>query len=66
VLVDTEWVNDTDFELGTTIVLGHFKGRKEASPQNAHYQGYLRALRVGWFVLYREDPARPIPRFIIL
>lgn len=32
VLVDTEWVNDTDSEFGTTIVLGHFKSRKEASP----------------------------------
>lgn len=32
VLVDTQWVNDTDFEFVTATVLGHFKSRKQASP----------------------------------
>ena len=31
VLVETEWVNDTDFDFGTATVLGHFKSRKQAA-----------------------------------
>jgi hypothetical protein len=33
VIADADRVNDTDFEFGTAIVLGHFKRRKEASPR---------------------------------
>jgi len=41
VLVETQWVNDTDFDFGTAIVLGHFKSRKEASPHiKAAFQRY--------------------------
>jgi hypothetical protein len=32
VVVDADWVNDTDFAFGTARVLGHYKSRKEASP----------------------------------
>ena len=32
VLVDTRWINDTDSEFDTAVVLGHFKSRKDASP----------------------------------
>jgi hypothetical protein len=41
VLVDTEWINDTDFEFATAIVLGQFKSRKAASPHiKAAFQRY--------------------------
>lgn len=41
VMVETEWVNDRDFEFGTTLVLGHYKTRKEASPHiKAAFQHY--------------------------
>lgn len=32
VLVDIQWINDTDFEFRTAVVLGHFASRKQASP----------------------------------
>jgi hypothetical protein len=32
VITGADWVNDTDFEFGTALVLGHFKRRKDASP----------------------------------
>jgi hypothetical protein len=32
VLVDTDWVNDRDFEFGTALVVAHHKRRKDASP----------------------------------
>lgn len=32
VLVETDWGDDTDFERCTSIVVGHFKSRREASP----------------------------------
>jgi hypothetical protein len=32
VMAEIEWVNDTDFEFGTALVLAHHKTRKEASP----------------------------------
>lgn len=61
VLVDTKWVNDTDFEFGTTIVLGHFKSRKEASP---HIKvAFERYESVGSF--WTGKIRGPIPRFII-
>jgi hypothetical protein len=31
VLVDTDWVNDTDFDFGGAKVVGHHKRRKDAS-----------------------------------
>lgn len=61
VLVDTESVNDTDFEFGTAIVLGHFKSRKEASPHiKAAFQHYS---EIGSF--WTGKIRGPIPRFII-
>lgn len=61
VLVDTQWVNDTDFEFGTTIVLGHFKSRREASP---HIKlAFERYESVGSF--WTGKIRGPIPRFII-
>jgi hypothetical protein len=32
VMAEVDWVNDTDFEFGTAIVLGHHKTRKDVSP----------------------------------
>jgi hypothetical protein len=32
VLVETEWLNDTDFEFGTALVLAHHRTRKAVSP----------------------------------
>ena len=41
VMVETDWVNDRDFEFGTTHVIGHYKTRKEASPHiKAAFQHY--------------------------
>lgn len=62
VLVDTEWVNDTDFQFGSSLLLGHFKSRKEASPfiKNA----FQRYSEVGSF--WTGKIRGPIPRFIIL
>lgn len=31
VVAEIEWVNDTDFEFGTALVLAHHRTRKEAS-----------------------------------
>lgn len=61
VMVETEWVNDTDFEFGTTLVLGHFKSRKEASPFiKASFQQYN---RIGSF--WTGELRGPIPRFVL-
>lgn len=58
VLVETEWVNDTDFDFGTAKVLGHFKSRKEASPHiKAAFQHYQ---EVGSF--WTGEIRGPIPR----
>ena len=60
VLVDTQWVNDTDFEFGTVIVLGHFKSRKEDSPHiKAVFQHYH---EVGSF--WTGGNRSQIPRFV--
>jgi len=32
VLVDADWVNDTDFEFGSAEVIAHHKHRRDASP----------------------------------
>jgi hypothetical protein len=32
VLVEADWANDQRVELGTAVVIGHYKRRKEASP----------------------------------
>ena len=62
VMVETDWVNETDFEFGSTNVLGHFKGRKEASPHiKAAFEQYT---EVGCFWTGRLRG--PIPRLLIL
>ena len=61
VLVETEWVNDTDFDFGTATVLGHFKSRKQASPHIK--QAFERYNEVGSF--WTGKMRGPIPRFII-
>lgn len=41
VLVETEWVNETDFEFGTARVIDHDKSRKALSPRiKAAYEQY--------------------------
>jgi hypothetical protein len=60
VITGADWVNDTDFDFGTAVVLGHFKTRKEASPHIKvafhHHQ------EVGSF--WTGKLSGPIPRFI--
>jgi hypothetical protein len=61
VLVETDWVNDTDFEFGTAEVLGHFKSRKEASPRiKAAFDRYE---EVGSY--WTGQIRGPIPRFML-
>ena len=61
VLVDVDRVNDTDFELGAAIVLGHFKSRKEASPHiKAAFQHHH---EIGSF--WTGANRSPIPRFVV-
>ena len=61
VLVDTEWVNDTDSDFGTTIVWAHHKRRKDASPDvKAAFERYE---SVGTF--WTGKIRGPIPRFFI-
>ena len=61
VLVDTCWVNDTDFDFGTAIVLGHFKSRKAASPHiKAAFQHHN---EVGSF--WTGALRSMIPRFVL-
>jgi hypothetical protein len=60
VLVETDWVNDRDFEFGTALVLGHYKRRKEASPHiKAAFAQYP---EIGCF--WTGEIRGPIPRFI--
>ena len=61
VITDADWENDTDFEFGTALVLGHYKSRKEASPHiKAAFEHYS---EIGsyWTGAIRG----PIPRFIL-
>ena len=59
VLVDTEWVNDRDFDFGSTIVFAHHKRRKDASPDvKAAFEHYD---SVGTF--WTGKIRGPIPRF---
>ena len=61
VLVDTEWVNDTDFDFGTTIVLAHHERRKDMSPDvKAAFERY-ESVGTYWTGTLRG----PIPRFMI-
>jgi hypothetical protein len=60
VLVDTQWVNDSDLEFGTAVVLGHFKSRKEASPHiKAAFEHHH---EVGSF--WTGEISNPLPRFV--
>ena len=61
VLVETDWVNDTDFDFGTAAVLGHFKSRKQASPHIK--RAFERYNEVGSF--WTGKIRGPIPRFIM-
>ena len=60
VLADTEWVNDTDFELRATTVIGHGKGRAEALAQARPL--LERCDRFGFFFTGR---ARALPRIYV-
>jgi hypothetical protein len=54
VMAEIEWVNDTDFEFRTALVLAHHKTRKEASPSvKAGFQHYT---EVGSFFTGRLIP----------
>lgn len=60
VLVETDWVNDRDFEFGTALVLGHYQRRKEASPHiKAAFAQYP---EIGCF--WTGEIRGPMPRFI--
>ena len=61
VLVDIDWVNETDFEFATAAVIAHHKHRKEASP-------HIKATRapgveVGCF--WTGEIRGPIPRCVL-
>jgi hypothetical protein len=47
VLVETDWVNDTDFDFRAATVFGHAKTRKESSP--IVKQAFLSHEEVGCF-----------------
>jgi hypothetical protein len=60
VMTEIAWVNDTDFEFGTALVLAHHKTRKEASPSvKAAFRQYD---EVGSFWTGKIEG--PVPRFI--
>jgi hypothetical protein len=61
VLVDTDWVNDTDFDFRSTIVFAHHKRRKDASPDvKAAFERYD---SVGTF--WTGKIRGPIPRIFL-
>jgi len=57
VLVDIDWVNDTDFEFGAGAVIARHKRRKDASPDVKVARA--RNVEVGcfWTLDPRADPA---------
>lgn len=61
VIADADRVNDTDFEFGTALVLGHFKRRKEASPHIKLAFADYNEIGCYWTGKIRG----PIPRFIL-
>ena len=61
VLVESDWANDQRVELGTAVVIGHYKRRKEASPHiKAAFESY-RQIGCFWTGALRG----PVPRFIV-
>ena len=61
VMAEIEGDNDTDLDFGSALVLGHYKGRKEASP---HIKAaFERHEDVSCF--WTGKIRGPIPRFII-
>lgn len=61
VIADADRVNDTDFEFGTAVVLGHFKRRKDASPRIKTAFADYAEIGCYWTGKIRG----PIPRFMI-
>jgi hypothetical protein len=61
VMAEIEWVNDTDFEFSTALVLAHHKARKEASP--AVKAAFHRYDEVGKF--WTGEIVGPVPRFFV-
>ena len=60
-LVESDWANDQRVELGTAVVIGHYKRRKEASPHiKAAFESYL---QIGCF--WTGALRGPVPRFIV-
>lgn len=59
VLVETDWVNDTDFTFGTAVVVAHHKRRKQASPDIK--AAFLCHDEVGCF--WTGEISGPVPRF---
>jgi hypothetical protein len=60
VLVEVDWVNETDFEFGTAEVIAHHKRRKDASPDVKAARA--RNAEVGCF--WTGELRGPVPRFI--
>lgn len=61
VLVETDWVNETDFEFGTAVVVAHHERRKDASPDvKLAFETYD---EVGTF--FTGKIRGPIPRFFV-
>ena len=61
VLVDIDWVNETDFEFGRAAVIGRHKRRRDASPDIKATRA--RNIEVGYF--WTGEIHGPIPRFIV-
>jgi hypothetical protein len=60
VLGDADWVNDTDFEFGSAIVIAHHKHRRDATPDVKAARA--RDVAVGCF--WTGEIRGPFPRFI--
>ena len=61
VLVDIDWVNDTDFEFGAAVVIARYRRRKDASPDIKAVRA--RNVEVGCF--WTGEIRGPIPRFVM-
>ena len=62
VIADADRVNDTDFEFGTAVVLGHFKRCKDASTHIKVAFKNIDEVDCYWTGKIRG----PIPRFMLL